>query len=214
MKKLILLSLCLFAGALTLSAQQTIYVIDNETVEHFDGSQLKGKKIKDYKITTTGSGRKAITVHSITTSRSAFTAHFYNPHLDSLKTPDFSEFKNFQADTLISLRDVKVISKSPRKVVYVIDGKVSEDGDAFRSISPRDIEYITVVKDDSPEAKAYGENVSVIKIQTKKEGNGLLESLKNLPGVKVEADGSISVNGQPAKKITINGSSYSIGAEE
>ncbi|MBR3075232.1 MAG: hypothetical protein IKH11_05710, partial [Bacteroidales bacterium] len=65
----------------------------------------------------------------------------------------------------------------------------------------------------SSEAKAYGENVSVIKIETKKEENGLLESLKNLPGVKVEADGSITVNGQPVKKITINGRSYSVSAE-
>ena len=70
-----------------------------------------------------------------------------------------------------------------------------------------------MLKDDSPEAKAYGENVSVIKIETKKEENGLLESLKNLPGVKVEADGSITVNGQPVKKITINGRSYSVSAE-
>jgi hypothetical protein len=214
MKKLILISLCLFACALTLSAQQTIYVIDNVTIEHFDGSQLKGKNIRDYKITTTGSGRKAITVHSITTSRSAFTAHFYNPHLDSLKTPEFSEFKTFQADTLISLKDVRVISTTPRKVVYVIDGVRHDDAKAFNSLSPMDIENITVIKDDSPEAKAYGENVSVIKIQTKKGGNGLMESLKNLPGVKVEADGSITANGQPIKKITINGSSYSIGAEE
>ena len=48
---------------------------------------------------------------------------------------------------------------------------------------------------------------------SKKEENGLIESLKNLPGVKVEADGSITVNGQPVKKITINGRSYSVSAE-
>ncbi len=34
MKKIILLSICLLTGAWTLSAQQTIYIIDNETVEH------------------------------------------------------------------------------------------------------------------------------------------------------------------------------------
>ena len=31
--------------------------------------------------------------------------------------------------------------------------------------------------------------------------------------VKVEADGSITVNGQPVKKITINGRNYSVSAE-
>ena len=213
MKKLILLSVCLFAGALSLSAQKTIYIIDNATVEHFDGSQLKGKTVSDYKITTSGTGRNAITVHAITTSRSAFSYSFSMPHLDSLRMPDMSDFKYFKADTLVFPNGISVFKNTPRKVVYVIDGKVSENGDAFRSISPLSIESITVLKDDSPEAKAYGENVSVIKIQTKREENGLLESLKNLPGVKVEADGSITVNGQPVKKITINGRSYSVSSE-
>ena len=213
MKKLILLSVCLFAGALTLSAQKTIYIIDNATVEHFDGSQLKGKTVSDYKITTSGTGRNAITVHAITTSRSAFSYSFSMPHLDSLRMPDMSDFNYFKADTLVFPNGISVFKNTPRKVVYVIDGKVSENGDAFRSISPLSIESITVLKDDSPEAKAYGENVSVIKIQTKREENGLLESLKTLPGVKVEADGSITVNGQPVKKITINGRSYSVSAE-
>ena len=213
MKKFILLSLCLFAGALTLSAQKTIYVIDNATVENFDGSQLKGKTVSDYKITTTGTGRNAITVHAITTTRSAFSYSFSMPHLDSLRIPDMSDFKYFKADTLLFPNGISVFKNTPRKVVYVIDGKVSEDGNAFRSISPLNIASITVLKDDSPEAKAYGENVSVIKIETKKEENGLIESLKNLPGVKVEADGSITVNGQPVKKITINGRSYSVSAE-
>ena len=76
MKKLILISLCLFAGAATLSAQKTMYIIDNEAVEHFDGSQLKGKTISDYKITTSGTGRNAITVHAITTARSSFSYSF------------------------------------------------------------------------------------------------------------------------------------------
>ena len=213
MKKLILLSVCLFAGALSLSAQKTIYIIDNATVEHFDGSQLKGKTVSDYKITTSGTGRNAITVHAITTSRSAFSYSFSMTHLDSLRMPDMSDFKYFKADTLVFPNGISVFKNTPRKVVYVIDGKVSENGDAFRSISPLSIESITVLKDDSPEAKAYGENVSVIKIQTKREENGLLESLKNLPGVKVEADGSITVNGQPVKKITINGRSYSVSSE-
>ena len=212
MKKLILISI-FTVGAITLSAQKTLYVIDNVTVEHFDGSQLKGKTVSDYKITTSGTGRNAITVHAITTTRSAFSYSFSMPHLDSLRIPDMSDFKYFKADTLLFPNGIGVFKNTPRKIVYVIDGKVSEDGNAFRSISPLSIANITVLKDDSSEAKAYGENVSVIKIETKKEENGLLESLKNLPGVKVEADGSITVNGQPVKKITINGRSYSVSAE-
>ena len=210
MKKLILISICLFAGVVTLSAQKTLYVIDNETVEHFDGSQLKGKTVKDYKITTSGTGRNAITVHSITTSRSAFNYSFSLPQLDSLKMPDFSDFKYFQSDTITYPGSVRVIHNSPRKVVYVIDGERHDEETALNSISPLDIESIKVLKDDSPETKKYGENVSVVLIQTKKGKNSLIESLKGLPGVKVEADGSITANGQPIKKITINGRSYSV----
>ena len=70
MKKTFLLSICMIIGAGALYAQQTIYIIDNETIEHFDGSQLKGKYIRDYKITSTGSGRNTVTVHSISTSSS------------------------------------------------------------------------------------------------------------------------------------------------
>lgn len=103
MKKLILISICLTVGAITLSAQKTLYVIDNVTVEHFDGSQLKGKTVSDYKITTSGTGRNAITVHAITTTRSAFSYSFSMPHLDSLRIPDMSDFKYFKADTLLSL---------------------------------------------------------------------------------------------------------------
>ena len=213
MKKIILLSICLLTGAGTLSAQQTIYIIDNETVENFDGSQLKNRTVRDYKITKKGSGRNAITVHAITTTRSALSYSFYTPHLDSLKMPVMSDFKSFMADTLVFPDGIRVIKNTPRKVVYVIDGKVSEDGDAFRSISPLNIASIMVLKDDSPEAKAYGENVSVIKIQTKKAENGLLESLKNLPGAKVDSDGNVTINGQAVRKITINGRTYSVDSK-
>ena len=129
-------------------------------------------------------------------------------------------------DQVVAEEDLRRDSAGSAVLGSVVGGNVdSRDGrgrdhldghglaDAFRSISPLSIESITVLKDDSPEAKAYGENVSVIKIQTKREENGLLESLKNLPGVKVEADGSITVNGQHVKKITINGRSYSVSSE-
>lgn len=53
MKKILFITVLLLCSV-CLWGQQTIYVIDNVTVEHFDGSQLKGKTIGDYQITTTG----------------------------------------------------------------------------------------------------------------------------------------------------------------
>ncbi len=154
MKKIILLSICLLIGAWTLRAQQTIYIIDNETVENFDGSQLKDRTIRDYKITTKGSGRNAITVHAITTSSSVFSV-----------TGSFKPL-NILADTTV------VINPTHRKIVYVIDGVAYEDASAFNSISPLDIENITVIKGGSPEKKKYGKDVAVINVTTKKEKGG------------------------------------------
>ena len=197
MKKILLLSICLLIGAWTLSAQQTIYIIDNETVENFDGSQLKDRTIRDYKITTKGSGRKAITVHAITTSPSVFSV-----------TGTFAPLKSLAPiDTTI------VIKPTHRKIIYVIDGVPPEDASAFNSISPFDIENITVVKDGSPEQKKFGENVVVMNITTKKEKTDWTEFIKTLPGVKVDEDGRITVNGEAIKKITINGRAYSVDTD-
>jgi hypothetical protein len=199
MKKKVLLSICLLIGAWTLSAQQTIYIIDNETVENFDGSQLKDRTIRDYTITTKGSRRNAITVHAITTSPSVYSV-----------TGSFKPL-NFLADTTV------VINPTHRKIVYVIDGVVHEDASAFNSISPLDIENITVVKDGSPEQLIYGEDVVVMKITTKKEKtdwSDFLKALKALPGVTVDEEGKITFNGRAVKSISINGRAYSVDKED
>ena len=197
MKKIILLSICLLIGAWTLHAQQTIYIIDNETVENFDGSQLKDRTIRDYKITTKGSGRKAITVHAITTSSSVFSTTGSFKPLEPLSPIDTSVF---------------IVTKH-RKIVYVIDGVPHEDASAFNAISPLDIENITVAKDGSPEQQKYGENVVVMNITTKKEKTNITEFLKSLPGAKVNEDGKVIVNGETIKRVTINGHTYSVDTE-
>jgi hypothetical protein len=197
MKKIILLSICLLIGAWTLRAQQTIYIIDNETVEYFDGSQLKDRTIRDYKITTKGSGRKAITVHAITTSSSVFSTTGSFKPLEPLSPIDTSVF---------------IVTKH-RKIVYVIDGVPHEDASAFNAISPLDIENITVAKDGSPEQQKYGENVVVMNITTKKEKTNITEFLKSLPGAKVNEDGKVIVNGETIKRVTINGHTYSVDTE-
>ena len=194
MKKILLLSICLIIGAWTLSAQQTIYIIDNETVENFDGSQLKDRIIRDYKITTKGSGRNAITVHAITTSSSVFSV-----------TGSFTPLQ-----PLAPIDSSIVIKPTHRKIIYVIDGVAHEDASAFNSISPFDIENISVVKDGSPEQKKYGENVVVMNITTNKDKTNWAEVLKNLPGVKVDENGNITVNGQAVTTIKINGRAYSV----
>jgi TonB-dependent Receptor Plug Domain. len=159
MKRIILISLCLFLGTLALSAQQTLYVIDNETVENFDGSQLKGKVIKEYKITTKGTGRNGITVHSITTARPSSPRSFRGRPL------------TFSVDSTLISKDIKVFYEKDRKVVYVIDGVKHNDATALKKIPPENISSIKVLKDGSPEQMKYGKDVAVIEITTKAGDN-------------------------------------------
>ena len=73
--------------------------------------------------------------------------------LDSL---DVTDFKNFQV--------------IPKRIVYVIDGEKYEYGaNAFSTLSPSDIKNITVLGEDSAEKLKYGENCTVILIETKRK---------------------------------------------
>lgn len=67
MKKTIMFMLLAVLAVETMRAQEatkSIYIIDGEHIENFDGSQLKGKTIESYSIDT----KRDITVHVIATS--------------------------------------------------------------------------------------------------------------------------------------------------
>ena len=170
MKKIIILSVIFLLAGLTLHAQQTLYVIDNETVEHFDGSQLKGRIIRDYRISTTGTGRKALTVHSITTAPFSVTTKInidslatrYGHIVDSLK-------QNHSRPLRASLGKVSFFSSDGSKaIVYVVDGEVYRDAASLSSILPGDIRSIRVLKNGSEEQLKYGEDCRVIVVETRK----------------------------------------------
>ena len=196
MRKIIIL-LCLALTATTLSAQRTIYVIDNKTVENFDGSQLLGKTIKEYKISTTGKGRDAITVHSVSTVPSVYSVSgFVSPSEDSLEI--WKSKKQFQKDYL----NGHLLSK---RVVYVIDGAEQEDAEAFQSLRSSEIKSITVLKAGTSEALKYGDDCDVIIVETDKYRVAINKLIMSLPGAKVEEDGTFSINGQRIKTVTIVG---------
>lgn len=208
MKKIILLSLTLLLSALCLRGQQTLYVIDNVTVENFDGSQLKGKNVKDYQITTTGKGSKAVTVHAITTAPSAFSFSGDFPKIDlkNFTLPDFSgkDLKDY-ADSISVLGNTFIITQE--KPLYIIDGKRTSDESALRDLSASQIKRVTVLK-NTEATKLYGTTQPVIVVETKNMPDGLLDLLQKSPGVKVGEDGSISANGESVQKITITGTTY------
>ena len=196
MRKIFLL-FCLVLTATTLSAQRTIYVIDNKTVENFDGSQLIGKTIKEYKISTTGKGRDAITVHSVSTVPSVYSVSgFVSTSGDSLEI--WKSKKQFQKDYLNGHLPSK-------RVVYVIDGAEQKDAEAFQSLRPSEIKSITVIKAGSSEALKYGDDCDVIMVETDKYRVAINKLIMSLPGAKVEEDGTFSINGQRIKTVSIVG---------
>lgn len=213
MKKIVTLISLLLAGAMALHAQQTLYVIDNETVEDFDGSQLKGKIVKDYKITTKGSGKNAILVHAITTSPYAFSVSGMFQSLDSLKLPDFSKFRKFNADSLFMGHSIMISGSQDKKIVYLIDGEETELSSVSGSLSSPEIASIKVLTGKESEKLGYPEGTRVIEILTKGGKDSFVESIKSLPGVTVDPDGKITVNGEPIKRITLNGRSYKIDSK-
>ena len=201
MKKILFITVLMLCSV-CLWGQQTIYVIDNVTVENFDGSQLKGKTIGDYQITTTGKGNKAITVHAITTVKRTMRSQIIvNDNGQVI----------MKTDTLLnrfggaSLKSETVVPN----FVYVVDGKVVEESEV-KNLPTKQIQSVTVVK-DSESLKQFNldGSSSVVNIITKSEESAK-ELLKSLPGAKVEEDGTVTINGQSVKKITINGRNYQV----
>ncbi|MBQ6243086.1 MAG: hypothetical protein IJK55_00025 [Bacteroidales bacterium] len=205
MKKHITLLFLLFLAPLALSAQQTVYVIDNVSVDKFDGSQLKGKTIRDYQITTTGSGRKAVTVHSITTGPTIISGTLSKEDMERLRRQ--TEIIQLRADSLVQSGEIMRL-RGAGQYRYVIDGTTVDDGSALRSIAPGDVAGITVLS-RADSKKKYDFDGTVIEVTTRKNPD-IEKLLDKMPGVKLSKDGSITVNGEKVSKITINGKTYKL----
>ena len=206
MKKYITLLFLLFLAPLALSAQQTVYVIDNVSVDKFDGSQLKGKTIRDYQITTTGSGRKAVTVHSITTGPTIISGTLSKEDMERLRRQ--TEVFRLKADSVFVRSGDLYKLQSVGQIRYVIDGVLVDDGSALRSIAPGDVAGITVLS-RADSKKKYDFDGTIIEVTTRKNPD-LEKLLDKMPGVKLSKDGSITVNGEKVGKITINGKTYKL----
>ena len=165
MKKFIIVfALCLASYAL--SAQQTIYVIDNVTVEKFDGSQLQGKIIKNYHISTQGSGKKAVTVHAITTAPATTTVYGISNIPESIRIQDIGidSLANSVGGPKIKIRQTDPNAQAP---LFIIDGGDPVGEDAIKNLDPGKIKSMTVLKDAATMMK-YGTSGGVIIIETKK----------------------------------------------
>ena len=176
-KYIIAIALCL--ACFTLSAQQNIYVIDNVTVENFDGSQLQGKTIKDYHISKQGSGKKAVTVHAITTAPTDVTVSVspIGGPIDSpiiIRRSDASDVSEVTV-TEKDLPQAKVTIRSyagssDKDPVLIIDAKRYDDTSVLKTIDPKQIKSITVLKDEAT-IKAFDAPNGVIIVDLKKDSD-------------------------------------------
>lgn len=172
-KYIIAIALCF--ACFTLSAQQTIYVIDNVTVKNFDGSQLQGKTIKDYQISTQGSGKKAVTVHSITTGPSTLMMSV-SPVGESVETPKIIRIgesakisegavENDLPQAKVTIRSYSTLT-SDKDPVIIIDGKRYENSSVLKDLDPQQIKSITVLKNEAS-LKEYDAPNGVIVVELK-----------------------------------------------
>lgn len=194
MKKFIIaFALCL--ACFTLAAQQNIYVIDSVTVKNFDGTQLQGKIITNYQISTQGSGKKAVTVHAITTAPTDVTVSV-SPIGGPIDSPiiirrsdagDVSEVtatENDLSQAKVTIRDYAGASdKAPVLIIYakryddtskapvlIIDAKRYDDTSVLKTIDPKQIKSITVLKDEAAR-KAFDAPNGVIIVDLKKDSD-------------------------------------------
>lgn len=167
----ILSAVCALAlSATTVQAQAdtvNLYIINGEKVTDFDGSQLVGKTVSDYKImTATSSSNGVVTVtkvHNILTDgRQARSIAMTSSATDG------ANVNSVTVDD--SVVDYSVTGVPSDKMELYIDGKKSTRAELGK-IKPDKIASITVLKAGSKEAVALTEDetVNVMKVELKKK---------------------------------------------
>ena len=140
------------------------YIINNEMVEKFDGSQLIGKTVSDYKVVDTKSNvdGNVVRLHMIRTDGVKIKDVKSATSIESVQVSG----KYSKVGESLSSGNVTVISA---ETVYIVDGKKC-DKEALNKIKPAEIASMAVYKPGSKEAiKISGENdVAVIEVVTKK----------------------------------------------
>lgn len=170
MKKFFVLTFIALFATVVSYAQKTVFIINGEKIENFDGSQLTGKKILSFNVIKDDKGD----VYSIHTDEIL---------PDSLRNRPYkvsTEFHYITKDTLANGNNINKSEKAGKREVEVtkfdilnskpliiLDGK--EYTGSINDIKSGDINSINVYKPGSDVANAYGEKGKngVLKIFTK-----------------------------------------------
>lgn len=142
------------------------YIINGEQVAKFDGSQLVGKTVSDYKVTVPKSNvaDAAVRIHVIHTDGQKIKAIKSSCVVEDFRVEDKDTESNINGKNY-SNAEVTVLSST---TVYIVDGKKC-DKDALTKIKPESIASMNVYKPGSKGAlKLSGKkDVAVIVVVTK-----------------------------------------------
>ena len=140
------------------------YIINGQLIEKFDGSQLVGKTVSDYKITLAkgNSGEAVVRMHVIGTDGKKVKEIKSATVVEGVHPEDVEV--NVNGKTYNSSNSTVLLTSA----VYIIDGKKC-DKDALTKIKPESIASMTIYKPGSKEAvKLSGKSdVTVIEVVTK-----------------------------------------------
>lgn len=102
------------------------YVIDNQSIDRFDGSQLIGKKIVTYQITTVSKGKDVVRIHDIITegNQKAFRASVTYESLDPVYVLDGKQIQKAVFEKLNpgAIKSISVIKEGSREDVKQYEG--------------------------------------------------------------------------------------------
>lgn len=102
------------------------YVIDNQSIDRFDGSQLIGKKIVTYQITTVSKGKDVVRIHDIITegNQKTFRASVTYESLDPVYVLDGKQILKAEFEKLNpgAIKSISVIKEGSREDVKQYEG--------------------------------------------------------------------------------------------
>jgi len=140
------------------------YIINGQLIEKFDGSQLVGKTVSDYKVTLAkgNSGETVVRMHIIGTDGTKVKEIKSATVVEGVHPEDIEV--NVNGKTYNSSNSTVLLTSA----VYIINGKKC-DKEALTKIKPESIASMTVYKSGSKEAKdlSGSDNVAVIEVVTK-----------------------------------------------
>lgn len=119
----------------------------------------------------------------------------------------FFEIEDFTSDTLLAFNVSYTGMKTYRRSINIKNSPI-DIGTIYLQPSADQLDEVTVEVDRSPiviKKDTLEFNASSFRTR---DGANLEELLKKLPGLKVDAEGNITVNGKPVQRILVNGKSF------